>query len=278
MVNLNGSRVESKKSGKGKIKFQIILPQKDEFSVITWTLDATPPEGQQWLDCIIKHKAELEDHYLQLYQLHEIQIEVSTIEVIQERIWGGCEDLKIKLWDPVNWELTKELDLKEKFTEMCKNPYPLNARDLRITKMLEHNGFVWIGVTKWVAGVDTDYNIVGVLTGHTLRVNDIVGDNDKLWTCADDGTVRVWGVAAGQFCCIQVLTPNQGKLYSVIKADNFISSTGWSGIINIWDEEHQYQSFPKNGEQIHKDAIVVQKFWRNSVWAGSWDGTISIWK
>jgi len=129
-------------------------------------------------------------------------------------------------------------------------------------------------VQKYIVCLDKESLIpLRIMSGHALTINHLVGYDNRIWTCSDDCTVRVWD--AHTYECRQSFSELSGKQFSMIRFGGQIWCAGWDGGIRVFNGKTC--QLVKVLEHKHKDAVYSFTLSLGSVWAGSWDGTISIW-
>jgi len=270
IISLRGAKIESKASKLKKFTIRNSLYMETEG---TWILEPNSQElGQQWVDLIQKLINEPEDPLMEIQLVHQFEsVGISTFELIGDNVWEGGQDLKLRVINPTTFETIKEPYLREQFILKLQLTNP-SSTELLVTKFLYHEDYIWIAVTKNIVVLDKNANMVATLSGHLHRIVDMIGDDNKVWTCSDDGTIRIWSFG-DSFTCLHTLNIHQGKIYTLMKMDNCIWSAGFSMVVDIWDR-NDYRSLHCGTD--HKDCIIVLRKCRNMIWAGSWDCSISI--
>jgi WD40 repeat protein len=104
--------------------------------------------------------------------------------------------------------------------------------------------------------INDEQNLIAILTGHTTAVTAVQWKYEKIYTCADDRTVRIYN---NQYNCINVLhTPKSlfgWFTLTYLKVDEdkkLIICTTQNGYLVIWrDEENNENQIPILCKKIH---------------------------
>jgi len=214
--------------------------------------------------------------------------DTTTIIPALGHVWGGGEKANIRVWasqrtgdypTPWNPNLIHMFPLSDKLLSSTDITPQLAVKDLWTTCMLEFASRVWVAITKIIVVLDKKGQILGKLQGHARRINDMKGKNKKLFSCSDDGSIFVWDTT--KFTQLHKYDTGQGKIYTMLCVDKYLLCAGFGGVIQMWDR-NDYSEVKKNSliEHPHKDAIycLITSQCGQVVWAGGWDGTISIWR
>jgi WD40 repeat protein len=177
--------------------------------------------------------------------------------------------LRLKVFDPETFQLVKNVSVN--FGAVMEG---IDMRGLFINNIIDYDGRLWLSVQKYLVCLDKESLIpLRVLPGHSLTITAIVGYENRIWTCSEDCSVRVWD--SRTYECLQTFSDFGGKLFTMIRSGSSLWMAGWDGSISIYSGKTC--QLVKNLEQKHQDAISCFALGLDSVWAGSWDGSISVW-
>jgi len=277
MLPLRGATLTAKKANLSKFKFEVSRPNDPtNAETPTWIFIAKDQmELQKWMDAVNGEIAR-EDMGLDLFLVQEIHSPggISMLAQVRGTIWV-CGDGWISVYSTENFPATVQnsIDIKEQIAPFTTDKFTL------VSAILDYGGFVWICVSKNVYCYDIETaTIVGVLQGHRNKVTAIVGYQDKLWTTAE-GTVMVWSTAPKankQFECMKTLETGGKKLMALASFGGKVWSAGFSKELFAWNAE-TYEVVT-HLHSLHTDTLTAFVPFLNTVWVGSEDGSISIWK
>ncbi|UJR31876.1 hypothetical protein I4U23_019350 [Adineta vaga] len=135
----------------------------------------------------------------------------------------------------------------------------INLQTKRIIGLHENNAEIW-GVcwspneelcatasedqTTCIWQVDYERKLIATLTGHTTAVTAVQWKYERIYTCADDRTVRVYSTESNTYNCLYVLRTPQSLFgwftLTYLKVDEeqkLIISTTQNGYLVIWRDE-----------------------------------------
>jgi WD40 repeat protein len=94
--------------------------------------------------------------------------------------------------------------------------------------------------------VDNERNLIATLTGHTTAVTAVQWKYERIYTCADDRTVRVYNTQSNDYTCLHVLHAPKSLFgwftLTYLKVDedkNLIICTTQNGYLVIWRDENE---------------------------------------
>jgi WD40 repeat protein len=118
---------------------------------------------------------------------------------------------------------------------------------------------------------------VAALTGHTDQVTTVGFDpaGARLASTAQDGTVRIWDVAART--AVRTLTPAEGSAFTAVYADDHTLVIGNSGPgIEIWDPTNGRRQWRVPGRVYGTSALAVAAG-GHTVLGGALAGELTVW-
>jgi len=118
---------------------------------------------------------------------------------------------------------------------------------------------------------------VAALTGHTDQVTTLGFDpaGAQLVSTAQDGTVRIWDVAARS--AVRTLSPTEGSAFTAVYADDHTLIVGNSGPgIEIWDPTNGRRQYRVPGRVYGTSAVAVAAAGR-TVLGGALTGELTLW-
>jgi len=274
MLPLRGAVLTSNKAKLSKFRFEISRPS--DTANDSWQLVARDQvECQKWMDAI-QSEIIRDDLGLDFYLVQEIQNPggVSGLTEVRGNVWVGGDGI-ITVWNAETYPATVKctIELKEAISAFTSDKFTV------IGPSTDFAGYVWICVSKNVYCFDPDNDgIIGVLQGHRNRVTAICGYKDKIWTAAE-GIVMVWSTSQPtnkQFECVKTLETGGQRLMTLTVIGSQIWTAGFSEWVTVWDAE-TYEEI-RRFNPGHEDTIVKILPYHNTVWIGSEDGVISVWK
>jgi WD40 repeat protein len=125
-----------------------------------------------------------------------------------------------------------------------------------------------------------EQNLIATLTGHTTAVTSVQWKYEKIYTCADDRTVRIYNTQSNEYNCIRVLhTPKSlfgwfTLTYLQVDEDKkLIICVTQNGYLVIWrDDENDESQIPILCKKIHfgsLEGLVYDKQARRVITIGS---------
>jgi WD40 repeat protein len=107
--------------------------------------------------------------------------------------------------------------------------------------------------------IDNEKNLIATLTGHTTAVTAVQWKFEKIYTCADDRTVRIYNSHLNEYNCLYVLNTPKSLFgwftLTYLKVDEdkkLIISTTQNGYLVIWrDDDNNENNIPILCKKIH---------------------------
>lgn len=225
-------------------------------------------EQDSWINAIRDEIKEMDSKNIVTHVQDLLMSDIRCLELVDDEIWAGTTSTSIKIWDP-NTRLIKN-NVSFNIPTLTKN-----ERDLLFVSTIHYfDNRVWVGIQKFILCVDKNTLLpIRVMDSHQQTVTSIVGHGDHIWSCSEDGTVKVW--SKHTFQCIMTYSQLGGKLFSITKVGNQIWCSGWDGKIRIFNAKTL--KLESCSEETQSDAIYSLCLSGNTIWAGSWDGTINVW-
>lgn len=186
---------------------------------------------------------------------------VCDLQLDQGRVYGGCRDKMVRVWDGATGELIKEF-------EAHKN----NVCCLQIYRGRIYTGSLDNTIRTWN---QESYALEATLTGHIDTVFGLRVYEEKLISASKDKTVRVWNAENGSL--IKVLESPDQRFRCLDVGDNRIYAGSIYGRISVWDATTY--DFVTNIETSHGIVYSVKAYALKIFSAGTGDeGKISIWE
>jgi serine/threonine protein kinase len=243
------------KGGKEKDKICVVCKDKEEQAAWVAAIHTEIERPEKALELELVSKIEAPD--------------VNCLIVLDGLVWAGTTEMRLKVWDPNSFQLLKNVHIDiSSLTEIT------SVMGLFICDILEYDHRIWLSVQKYLVCLDKESLIpLRVLDGHSLTINKAVGYDNKLWTCSDDCTIKVWD--ARTYECLQTFNQYGGKQFTLIRVGSQIWAAGWDGLVRVFSG--RTCQLLKALEQKHQDAVSDFALSLGSVWASSWDGSITVW-
>lgn len=267
IIELDGAKVTSDPKAKAPTFSVQPKNQREKATVIQ------AKDRQELLDWMAALEVEISSADRRFEISHVTDIDCADMRcfiVMDGLVWGGSMDMRLKAWDPDRFQLLKNIvvDLANAL------PPGESSSSLFINYITEYDNRLWLGVQKYLICLDkASLLVIRALSQHAHTINGVVGYDGRIWTCADDATIRVWD--AFSYECLQSFTDTGGKQFAMMRVGLQIWAAGWDGIIRVYNGKTA--QLTRALELKHQDAISTFAPSYDSVWAGSWDGTVSIW-
>ncbi|KAK8808496.1 hypothetical protein WA158_008397 [Blastocystis sp. Blastoise] len=215
-----------------------------------------------------------------------------------DSIISASDDGSIKIWDPVNGQLKRELtghkdrvraltfwkgylvsggvdktiklwDLK---TGDCVQTIESNEGSI-FTLNVYRNMLCSGGSGNVIQIWNKKYQMAGKISGHSDWINDIlVWDDDRIITCSDDKTIKVWDLKKSK--CIGTLIGHTSFVKKLVKYHNRLLSCSFDTTILVWDVDSLAQVNILRG---HSDFIYTMSVYGDRVVSADASGTIFFW-
>lgn len=194
--------------------------------------------------------------------------DVRSLCVIDGDLWAGTTSLSLKVWDGATLQIKNN-------TSFSIPSLPSDELNMYyISTILEYENRIWIGIHKYIVCIDkkTMYPI-RMLESHSETVRRLAGFSNNLWSCSDDGTVKVWSTRT--YKCRMTFSELGGKQFDMINLGDHIWSGGWDGKIRVFNGKSLQleRSIPTK----HTQPISAFCLSLGTLWSGSWDGTVNVW-
>jgi serine/threonine protein kinase/GTPase SAR1 family protein len=230
-------------------------------------------DRQELLDWVAGLEAEInrQEQRFDISLVTEVDCtDMQCFVVIDDLVWGGSKEMRLKVWDPDRFQLLKNVQLDV----VSLLPASESSSSLFISAITDFDSRIWLGVSKHLVCLDKESLLpIRCLSQHTQVINAVAGYEGRIWTASDDCTVRVWD--AFSYECFQTFSEVGGKQFALIRAGPQVWAAGWDGIIRVFNGKTA--QLLRALELKHQDAIKAFAPSFGAVWAGSWDGTVSIW-
>jgi WD40 repeat protein len=268
MIDLEGAKVVADPKAKNPTFTVHPKSSRETKPVVIGTKDKQ--EQTDWMN-VIETEINRQDTRFDIAHVTEIDCpEMCSFIVMNDMVWGGSKDMRMKAWDPDRFTLLKNVEIDiSPFLPSGEMP-----PSLFITSITEYDNRVWLGAQKYLVCLDKDSLLpIRAIQQHTQSLNSILGYDGRIWTCSDDCTVRVWD--AFSYDLLQTFSEIGGKQFALIRVGPQVWAAGWDGIIRVFNGKTA--QLQRSLELKHQDAIYTFAASHGSIWAGSWDGTLSIW-
>jgi len=142
-------------------------------------------------------------------------------------------------------------------------------------------GKVWVAVYSKILIFDIKLTLLESITAHNDKVNQVAKVGNEVWSCSDDGTIKIWTHQAEQ---LRVLvhsgenrsgTESRKQVTVIIPFTHFVWTSSQNNCLNIWTVKTH-----KLAQIMNEQSCIFNWFSKVSeetVW-GVHGQVISIWK
>jgi len=231
----------------------------------TWVISCEKESDQQaWQQAIVE-EMNRKEKALAIDIVKEIDgTETVCITEYENNIWL-CGNA-IRIYNSTTLEMEKEIKDID-ISAFSQEPIAL----LLIRKIKFHENNAWIATGNLVICIDlTDFKAIGCCKGHKGRVSDLEFFKGGLYSVAYDGEIFLWDM--NTFQLKNQFNPEVGKLFYILKVEKSLWISGFSGVVIVKEDENEKKVIGTT----HKDSISSMVFCWKTIWAGSFDGSISV--
>jgi len=231
---------------------------------------------------------------------------INHMLVIEDVVWSTGQDQLLKIWKPSSKECISTVKLTQVVNAWCasgKYVYAFlldntlalitkkkvkvkkkiklseNIKDISAAVYVAHKKQIWAGGTKCIYVLDEDStNLIGVIEdAHKDRIHCLTAVGTEVWSCSSDKHISIWN-DEGEL--LKTLTGHSSRVFSVAALGiEYVWSVSWDMSLMIWNAQNQ--QFIQEYKGKHTDAVccvvgVTKNAMVEEVWAGSWDGAISV--
>ncbi|GJR63747.1 protein JINGUBANG [Tanacetum coccineum] len=127
-----------------------------------------------------------------------------------------------------------------------------------------------------------DFRCVQSIKAHDDAINDVIVSADsEIFTGSADGKIKIWGNVFGKYELIATLEKHKSAGVNTLALNND-ESVLFSGasdcLILVWDKVHGSGNVLNGALRGHSKAILCLVYVRNSLFSGSADRTVRIWR
>jgi WD40 repeat protein len=194
---------------------------------------------------------------------------------VDQFVWAGCTDGKIRLWESKSLKCKKELRVEA-------DPKAEVALASITTCALRRGNQVWVGTETGTLLVwnTTQLKLTHTLVEpHTARINAIASTSQQqVWVSGADKKLSCWNCENVTLYQTIPLFAEVSTLLSVVRpTQSYVCSGNEDGDIFLWNP----LSFEMIAElpRVHKETVSVLLLDNKSrLWSTSWDKQIAVWK
>lgn len=112
--------------------------------------------------------------------------------------------------------------------------------------------------TTCVWRIDSEQELIATLRGHTTAVTSVQWKGERIYSCADDRTVRIYDSHSSTYTCLHVLRTPKSLFgwftltyLQVDEEKHWIMATTQNGYLVVWKEQEDQDELPILCKKIH---------------------------
>jgi len=227
----------------------------------------------EWVEAISDSITVLDGHSTEivvLQLLHTIDCseigEINCFFPYGDSILSGANSNFIHVWDKETYQLKEKIFLTESIPEKDFVGSFANSEEKIFVALFDSICQIQIHDSKFVK--NHSFNL-----HHDKLIRSMIAVDDKIWS-STDSKIYVWNAKGDCITQLQV-----EKIYCLLAVENTVWSTGFYPKIHVWSQKSLKEIITL--DSLHKDTIQVMipgNTSSPSVWTGSFDKTIFLWK